>query len=70
MTINSISLAGTNPTDFEALNTCGATLAPAATCSVHVAFKHSAAAAYSATLSIADNAASSLQSVALTGTGR
>jgi hypothetical protein len=70
MTINSISLAGTNPTDFEELNTCGATLAPAATCSVYVAFKPSAVAAYSATLSIADNGASSPQSVALTGAGK
>jgi len=70
ITLASISLAGTNPADFEELNTCGATLAPAATCQVFVAFRPAAAAAYTATLSIADNAASSPQSVALSGTGK
>jgi hypothetical protein len=65
----SITLAGTGAADFVELNTCGATLAPAAACSVYVAFKPAAVAAYTATLSIADNAAASPQSVALTGTG-
>jgi len=69
LTLDSITLTGTNPTDFEELNTCGATLAPAANCVVYVAFKPAAAAAYKATLSIADNGASSPQSVALSGTG-
>jgi hypothetical protein len=69
ITLNSISLAGTSPADFTELNTCGATLAPAANCVVYVAFKPAAAAAYTATLSIADNGAASPQSVALTGTG-
>jgi Pro-kumamolisin, activation domain/Abnormal spindle-like microcephaly-assoc'd, ASPM-SPD-2-Hydin len=67
--LTSITLAGTSPADFVELNTCGPTLAPAATCQVFVAFKPAAAAAYTATLSIADNAASSPQSVALSGTG-
>jgi hypothetical protein len=67
--LSSITLAGTSPADFVELSTCGATLAPAATCQVFVAFKPAAAAAYTATLSIADNAASSPQSVALSGTG-
>ena len=67
--LSSITLAGTSPADFVELNTCGPTLAPAATCQVFVAFKPAAAAAYAATLSIADNAASSPQSVALSGTG-
>jgi len=69
LTLTSITLAGTNPTDFEALNTCGATLAPAANCVVYVAFKPATAAAFKATLSIADNGAGSPQSVALSGTG-
>jgi hypothetical protein len=67
--LTSITLAGVNLTDFEELNTCGPTLAPSASCVVYVAFKPAAAAAYTATLSIADNGASSPQSVALTGTG-
>ena len=65
----SITLAGTGAADFVELNTCGATLAPAAACSVYVAFKPAAVAAYTATLSIVDNAAASPQSVALTGAG-
>jgi hypothetical protein len=72
VTINlaSITLAGTSPAEFEELNTCAPTLAPAATCQVFVAFRPAAAAAYAATLSIADNAASSPQTVALSGTGK
>ena len=69
MTLNSITLTGTNPTDFVELNTCGSTLAPAVTCSVYVAFKPAAAGAYKAALSIADSGAASPQSVALAGTG-
>ena len=69
LTLSSITLTGTNPADFEALDTCGATLAPAASCTVYVAFKPAAAAAYKATLSIADSGASSPQTVALSGTG-
>jgi Pro-kumamolisin, activation domain/Abnormal spindle-like microcephaly-assoc'd, ASPM-SPD-2-Hydin len=67
--LTSIALAGTSPADFVELNTCGATLAPAATCQVFVAFKPAAVAAYTASVSIADNAASSPQSVTISGTG-
>jgi hypothetical protein len=69
LSLSSITLTGTNPADFEALDTCGATLVPAANCTVYVAFKPAAAAAYKATLSIADSGASSPQTVALSGTG-
>jgi hypothetical protein len=67
--LSSITLAGTSPADFVQLHTCGATLAPSAACQVFVAFKPAAAAAYSATLTITDTAASSPQSVAISGTG-
>ena len=70
LTFNSITLAGTNPTDFVEVNTCGASLPPAASCAVYVAFKPAAVAAYTATLSISDNGAASPQSVTLTGTGK
>ena len=69
LNLNSITIAGTNPTDFEMLKTCGPTLAPSASCAVIVAFKPAAAAAYTATLTITDNGASSPQKVTLTGTG-
>jgi hypothetical protein len=69
LTLTSITLAGTNPADFEALNTCGPTLAASASCTVYAAFKPAAAGAFKATLSIADDGSASPQSVALTGTG-
>jgi hypothetical protein len=69
VTLSSITLTGTNPTDFVELNTCGTTLAPAMKCSVYLAFRPAAAAAYKATLSITDNGALSPLSVALSGTG-
>ncbi len=65
----SITLTGTNPTDFQSLNNCGTTLAPNAACSVYVAFKPASAAAFKATLSITDNGTGSPQSVTLAGTG-
>jgi hypothetical protein len=69
VTLTSITVTGTNATSFEALDTCGATLAPSATCSVYVAFKPAATGAASAKLSVADTGVSSPQSVTLTGTG-
>jgi hypothetical protein len=69
MTFSSITLTGTNPTDFVELNTCSATLPPSGSCNVYLAFKPAAAGAFKATLSIADNGAASPQSVALAGTG-
>ena len=68
--LTSITLTGTNPTDFEALNTCGPSLAAGANCVVYVAFKPATAAAFKATLSIADTGSGSPQSVALSGTGK
>jgi hypothetical protein len=67
--LSSIVLAGTNPTSFVELNTCGATLAPSGSCGVYVAFKPAAAGSFTATVSITDNAAASPQSIALSGTG-
>src|SRR5258708_289260 len=69
VTLSSIALAGTNPTDFVELNTCGATLAPAAACNIYVAFRPAVAGAFKGTLTITDNGAASPQSVALAGTG-
>ena len=69
VTISSISIAGTNPTSFLDLSGCGTTLAASASCTVYVAFKPASAAALSATLSIADTASGSPQTVKLSGTG-
>jgi chitodextrinase len=70
LTMASIAISGANPGDFAiAAKTCGATLAPAASCTVDVTFTPTARKTRSGTLAIADNAAGSPQSVALTGTG-
>ena len=70
LTLTSISLTGANSADFEALDTCGATLAASASCTVYVAFKPVAAGSFTASLTVADNGSTASQSVALTGTGK
>jgi Abnormal spindle-like microcephaly-assoc'd, ASPM-SPD-2-Hydin len=69
LTITSISLAGTNPTNFAQTNNCGTSVAAGANCTINVTFTPSATGARSASLSVADNAAGTPQTVALTGTG-
>jgi hypothetical protein len=69
MTVTGVSIGGTNPTSFTQTNTCSATLAVNASCAVTVTFKPAATGALTATLSFADNAANSPQTVALSGTG-
>jgi hypothetical protein len=69
MTISSISLTGTNASNFARTTTCGSTLAANATCNISITFTPSAAGARTASLSTSDNAAGSPQTVALTGTG-
>jgi Pro-kumamolisin, activation domain len=68
-TIDQIAITGANSADFEELNTCGATLAAGATCSIYVSFVPAAAASYAATVVVYDNAAGSPQTVALSGKG-
>jgi hypothetical protein len=68
LTITSFSLTGSNPSDFSAGN-CRPTLAAGAVCGVNVTFTPTAIGARSAQISIADNAAGSPQTIALTGTG-
>ncbi len=65
----SITKAGVSPGDFTETTTCAATLAAAASCTVTVAFKPTAASARSATVSIADNATGSPQIITLSGAG-
>ncbi len=72
LTITSISVSGTNAADFAQTNTCPvspSTLAAGANCTISVTFKPSIAGSETASLSIADNAAGSPQSVGLSGTG-
>jgi hypothetical protein len=69
LAVSSVSITGPNPGDFSQTNNCGAVLAPAATCSVSITFAPVATGARSATLSVADNAPGTPQTVPLTGTG-
>jgi Abnormal spindle-like microcephaly-assoc'd, ASPM-SPD-2-Hydin len=69
LAISQISLSGTNVNDFAQTNTCGSTLAGGANCTLTITFDPSATGARSASLLIADNAAGSPQSIALSGTG-
>jgi Abnormal spindle-like microcephaly-assoc'd, ASPM-SPD-2-Hydin/Glycosyl hydrolases family 39 len=63
-------ISGTNSADFTiSSNTCGASLAVNATCSVSVVFKPSAAGTRSATLTFTDSASNSPQAVPLSGSG-
>jgi len=64
-----IKVAGADPTSFSETNNCGASLAAGASCNITVTFKPESKAALSASLSIADNAGASPQTVSLTGTG-
>ena len=69
LTISSIALSGSNPTDFTENNTCGTSLAAGDSCTVVISFTPSASGGFTASLSIADNASGSPQTVALSGTG-
>jgi hypothetical protein len=69
LTIKGIGLSGPNSGDFHQQNTCSGTLAAGASCSINVTFTPTAEANFSASLSIADNASGSPQSVVLSGTG-
>src|SRR5205814_8789583 len=66
LTIASISITGTNSGDFAQTNNCPlspSTLAASASCAINVTFRPTAAGARSGTLSVADKAAGSPQSV-------
>jgi len=69
LTLNGIAITGASASDFAQSNTCGATLAVNANCSVSVLFTPSQAGAEQATLQVTDNAAGSPQGAALLGTG-
>jgi Abnormal spindle-like microcephaly-assoc'd, ASPM-SPD-2-Hydin/NHL repeat len=72
LNIGSFTINGANPADFAittGTNACGSTLAAGSSCIVYLTFTPAAATSFSAQLSVADNAASSPQTVSLTGTG-
>jgi len=69
ITINSIGIGGTNPTDFAETNNCPASLPAHGSCTITVTFTPTTTGLRSATVSVGDNAAGSPQTVPLSGTG-
>jgi len=69
LTISAIAVSGGNVGDFAQTNTCGATLAPNATCAINVTFTPTNTGTRSSSVLITDNAPGSPQSVNLSGTG-
>jgi hypothetical protein len=67
--LSSISISGANSSDFTQTNTCGASLPAGGTCTISVTFAPAANGSADASLSVADNALNSPQTVALTGSG-
>jgi len=61
------TIAASGP--FGETNTCGTSVAPAATCTIAVTYSPTAAQNDTGSITITDNASGSSQSVALTGTG-
>jgi hypothetical protein len=67
--ISSISVTGDNSDDFSLNQNCGNSLAANTACQITLTFTPKAAGARSASVSIADSAANSPQTISLTGTG-
>lgn len=67
--ISSITIGGTNPSDFAVSSTtCGSTLAIGTNCTITVTFNSSTGGTFTGTLNVASNATGSPASVNLTGT--
>jgi hypothetical protein len=64
-----VTITGTNSSDFTQTNTCGATLAAGVWCAINITFNPSASGSRTASIQVSDNAASSPQTVVLSGTG-
>ncbi len=69
LTITSLGLTGTNASDFSQSNNCGSSVGAGGNCTISVMFTPSASGSRAASLSIADNASNSPQTVSLSGTG-
>jgi hypothetical protein len=68
LSIAGISMTGNNAADFRQTNNCGTSLAAGASCNISVVFSPSSVGSRLATLSFADSASGSPQTVGLSGT--
>jgi hypothetical protein len=69
LSIKSLALTGTDPADFSEVTTCGTSLGVGDSCTIVVVFAPLTSGSLSASLTLTDNAASSPQTVSLSGTG-
>jgi len=69
LTVSGITITGTNASSFSETNTCGSSVAASGSCTITVTFKPTKTGALTASISVADNAFNSPQTVALSGTG-
>jgi Abnormal spindle-like microcephaly-assoc'd, ASPM-SPD-2-Hydin len=69
LNITSITITGTNASDFAQTNNCPATLAANTSCTISVIFTPGATGTRTASVTLTDNAPSSPQTIALSGTG-
>ncbi len=70
LTVNGISITGTNSGDFLQTNTCGTSVPAGASCTISVTFRPTASGTRRASVSINDVDPTSPQTVTLTGSGR
>jgi hypothetical protein len=68
--IKSLTIGGTNASDYTETNTCQPSVAASASCDITVTFKPTATGLRTADVSISDGGGGSPQTVALTGTGQ
>ncbi len=69
LSISAVSITGAGTSAFVESNSCGSSVPAGGSCSFSVTFTPASATTYGASLSVADNASGSPQSVALSGTG-
>jgi sugar lactone lactonase YvrE len=69
LVVSGVSIMGTNANQFSDANNCTTSVAPGSTCSVNVVFTPASPGNYTASLSFADNATGSPQTVPLNGIG-
>jgi hypothetical protein len=67
LTLAGITLAGTGVNLYKQVNNCGPTLAAAASCTITATLAPKVAGTYAATISVADNATGSPQTILLSG---
>jgi hypothetical protein len=69
LTINSVTLTGTNPSNYSQTNTCPGSLAVGANCTITVTFTPSTSGSRTANVTISNNTSTGSDVLALTGTG-